>query len=188
MVARENPMISEIQNDEKEFKPAEKVPTVSTVSFNALRSHMGAPQSHQDIQTNGGAVIMTATTDCETSGDPNPDEEIMVDFTPWRSHLRAPHSHDVNNFTSANSANIYNNGRVASSPSTNHQSEFELDDALAAAEDDWNVDIKSVYARISKPGRMTTPTEHTPKEVQVTEIRGEESSPPLQERRLTTEG
>ncbi|KAK2920475.1 uncharacterized protein si:ch73-204p21.2 [Channa argus] len=47
MVARENPMINEIQNDEKENNcGAEK-----TVHFTPWRSHLGAPQNNQDVDT-----------------------------------------------------------------------------------------------------------------------------------------
>ncbi|XP_034535044.1 uncharacterized protein si:ch73-204p21.2 isoform X2 [Notolabrus celidotus] len=181
MVARENPMISEIRNDEKDFKPTAEmptVPTVSTVSFVALRNHMGAPQNHQES---------------------NPEEEISVSFTPWRSHLRAPQSQDVNGYTPPDSPHIYNTiggGRGngggdtnATAPTTNHHPAQELEDDLSEAADDWRVDVKEVYARVSKPARLTTPTEHhTPEEAQAEAREGAESSPPLPERRTAVEG
>lgn len=186
MVARENPMINEIQRDEKDFNPAEvyKVPTVATVSFSALRSHMGEPQNHQDIQTNGSSVMERTEVDPQTAEDT--EEEVSVTFTPWRNHLRAPQSQDVNSCDAPDSAHIFNSrgGRGSdadiSSSTTNHQPGVELEDALS---DEWNVDVKSVYARITKKERLTTPTEHTPEQVQ-----GAESTPPLPERRTAVEG
>lgn len=62
--ARENPMIDEIQNDEKEFVPEG--------GFVPWRSHLGAPPS-------------------QTESRP---EEAPVSFPPWRNHLVAPQSHD----------------------------------------------------------------------------------------------
>ncbi|XP_029283611.1 uncharacterized protein LOC115005805 isoform X3 [Cottoperca gobio] len=47
MVARENPMIGEIQYDEKEFNPSEG----STVSVSPWRSHLGELQNHQDVHS-----------------------------------------------------------------------------------------------------------------------------------------
>ncbi|XP_034535042.1 uncharacterized protein si:ch73-204p21.2 isoform X1 [Notolabrus celidotus] len=202
MVARENPMISEIRNDEKDFKPTAEmptVPTVSTVSFVALRNHMGAPQNHQDIQTNGSTVMEKTGIDPGAAGESNPEEEISVSFTPWRSHLRAPQSQDVNGYTPPDSPHIYNTiggGRGngggdtnATAPTTNHHPAQELEDDLSEAADDWRVDVKEVYARVSKPARLTTPTEHhTPEEAQAEAREGAESSPPLPERRTAVEG
>lgn len=116
----------------------------------------------------------------------DPEDEVSVTFTPWRNHLRAPQSQDSNSFDPPDSAHIFNTireGRSSdadmSSPA-NHQPGAELEDALS---DEWNVDVKSVYARITKKERQTTPTEHTPEEVQ-----GAESMPPLPERRTAVEG
>ncbi|KAK2854335.1 hypothetical protein Q5P01_006996 [Channa striata] len=47
MVARENPMIHEIQNDEKEIHRGDE----NTVQFTPWRSHLGAPQNNQDVDT-----------------------------------------------------------------------------------------------------------------------------------------
>ncbi|XP_074522581.1 uncharacterized protein LOC141787807 [Halichoeres trimaculatus] len=189
MVARENPMINEIQRDEKDFNPAEayKVPTVATVSFTALRSQMGEPQNLQgqsagltDVQTNGSTVMERPGINSETAEDP--EEEVSVTFTPWRNHLRAPQNQDLNSFQPPDSPHVYNTiggGRDTdtdtSSPAANHQPGMELDDALS---DEWNVDVRSVYARITKKERLT-PTEHTPEEVQVEGRGGTEPTPPL---------
>ncbi|XP_008286302.1 uncharacterized protein LOC103361875 [Stegastes partitus] len=62
--ARENPMIDQIQNDEKEFRPE---------GVTSWKSHQGAPGSQPESR---------------------PEEEPEVTFTPWRSHLGAPQSQD----------------------------------------------------------------------------------------------
>ncbi|XP_020511789.2 uncharacterized protein si:ch73-204p21.2 [Labrus bergylta] len=187
MVARENPMINEIQKDEKEFKSVEE----NTVSFSALRSQMGAPQrNHYDVQTNGSTAVVKTTRGSESAGDT--EEEISVEFTPWRHHLRAPESQEVNSSDLSDSAHIYNTiggGRSSggggggdadtSSPATNHKPQEQLDYVGSAV----IVDVKSVYARISRPVRVTTSTEQTADQVQVKE-REEESSPPLPDRKV----
>ncbi|XP_071345968.1 uncharacterized protein [Trachinotus anak] len=45
--ARENPMIREIQTDEKEFSPHEE----NSVPFTPWRSHLGAPQNNQEVNS-----------------------------------------------------------------------------------------------------------------------------------------
>ncbi|XP_071058313.1 uncharacterized protein [Pseudochaenichthys georgianus] len=72
MVARENPMIAEIQNDEKD-----------SVSFTPWRSHLAAPQHHPDARTNGSAAVMKT----ETAEEVKTEEHYSAPFTPWRSHL-----------------------------------------------------------------------------------------------------
>ncbi|KAI9531741.1 hypothetical protein NQZ68_038477 [Dissostichus eleginoides] len=72
MVARENPMIAEIQNDEKD-----------SVSFTPWRSHLAAPQHHPDARTNGSAAVMKT----ETAEEVKTEEDNSASFTPWRSHL-----------------------------------------------------------------------------------------------------
>ncbi|KAM7424769.1 hypothetical protein PAMA_000905 [Pampus argenteus] len=139
-VARENPMISEIQSDEKEF---------------------------------------------------NPDEGNSVTFTPWRSHLGAPQHQDLNSAAPPDSAHIYNTigGRRSagdgSSVSTNHEPADK-----GGAADLSDSDRNSVYARVSKKIRLTTPPVITP-EVQVVveeEEEEDESSPPLPNREASLEG
>lgn len=63
--ARENPMINEIQNDEKEFVPEG--------GFVPWRSHLGALQHKTESL---------------------PEAAAPVSFPPWRNHLVAPQSHD----------------------------------------------------------------------------------------------
>uniref|UniRef100_UPI0037E8B051 uncharacterized protein n=1 Tax=Semicossyphus pulcher TaxID=241346 RepID=UPI0037E8B051 len=186
MVARENPMINEIRNDEKEFKPAEVITTSSAYLWN---SHQGAPQPHQgvfsDVQTNGSAAVMTAASDSEIAGDSNPEEEISVSFTPWRNHLRAPQSHDLHTSAPPDSAHMWSSsGRNVdvSSPPANQEPGEDLSSAFP--EDLCDSDVNSMYAQISRQVRLTAPTEHTPEEVQVEE----ESSPPLPDRKAQLEG
>ncbi|KAM8762978.1 uncharacterized protein AB9X84_007525 isoform 1-T3 [Acanthopagrus schlegelii] len=178
--ARENPMINEIQNDEKG----------DVASFTPWRSHLGAPQNHQVSQTNGSTAVIKTTSGSETSGDETP-----VSFTPWRSHLGAPQSRDLNG--SAPQDHIYSvigGGRgssagdaYASSPTTN-QEPGEESSARSGAALDLN-DRNSMYARVSKKERQATPPVHTPEEVQVEqEEEEEEESPPLPDRRTQLEG
>ncbi|KAK5914843.1 hypothetical protein CesoFtcFv8_000491 [Champsocephalus esox] len=63
MVARENPMIAEIQNDEKD-----------SVSFTPWRSHLAAPQHHPDVQTPETPDHICITNGGRGGGD---DEEEM---------------------------------------------------------------------------------------------------------------
>ncbi|XP_059213778.1 uncharacterized protein si:ch73-204p21.2 [Centropristis striata] len=159
-VARENPMINEIQNDEK------------------------------DVQTNGSpAVKQTADRDSELAAESNPDEETSpVSFTPWRSHLGAPQSNpDVD---SSALDHIYHtiggggggggrgNGNM-SSPPTNQ----EPAGAHSAGAGD-STDRNSVYARVSKKTRPAPPPypAPAPEQLQVQQEE-EESSPPLPRRR-----
>ncbi|XP_029978251.1 uncharacterized protein LOC115410649 isoform X2 [Sphaeramia orbicularis] len=57
---RENPMITDIRNDEK------------------------------DVRTNGCAAIGKTGSSSDATGESSPEEETTVTFTPWRSHLGAP--------------------------------------------------------------------------------------------------
>ncbi|XP_073320694.1 uncharacterized protein [Pagrus major] len=178
MGARENPMINEIQNDEKG----------NAASFTPWRSHLGAPHNQQVVQTNGSTAVTKTMSGSETSGDENP-----VSFTPWRSHLGAPQSQDLS--SSAPQDHIYSvirGGRGssgdadASSPPTN-QEPGEERGARSEATLDLN-DRNSMYARVSRKERQATPPVHTPEEVQVEEEEEEESSPPLPDRRTQLEG
>ncbi|XP_044052198.1 uncharacterized protein si:ch73-204p21.2 isoform X2 [Siniperca chuatsi] len=187
MVARENPMISEIQNDEKELSPA----GANTVSFTPWRGHLGAPQNHQDVLTNGSAAVMKTARDPETAGEPKPEEENAAPSTAWRSHLRAPQNQDLNSSTPPDSDHIYHTiggGRSSgdgdsdvSSPPTNHEPGEERGGeggARSAAAVDLS-DRNSVYAQVSKKVRLATPPVHTPEDAQVEE----EPSPPLPDRK-----
>ncbi|XP_049929827.1 uncharacterized protein si:ch73-204p21.2 isoform X2 [Epinephelus moara] len=194
MVARENPMINEIQNDEKDFNPGQE----NTVSFTPWRSHLGAPQNHQDAQTNGSAAVIKTASVSDTAGESNPKEETSVTFTPWRSHLREPPNQgldlcfcDITTRTRTN--HIYHTigeGRSSSggdadqsSLPTNQEQEEEHSAPSAVAGD--LIDNKSVYARVSKKATPTTPPVYTHEEVQVEEEK--ESLPPLPDR-MSLEG
>ncbi|KAI3376959.1 hypothetical protein L3Q82_000025 [Scortum barcoo] len=140
-VARENPMISEIQNDEKDFNLGEE----NTVSFTPWRSHLGAPQNHRDVQTNSSAAVMKMTSESETAGDVNDSDHIY--------HVIGG-GHDAN----------------VSSPATNHEAGEEHSGARSAVAVEFsNHDRSSVYAQVSKKVKPTTPPVYTPEEVQVVE-------------------
>ncbi|XP_041638467.1 uncharacterized protein si:ch73-204p21.2 [Cheilinus undulatus] len=180
MVARENPMISEIQKDEKDFRSVEE----STVSFSTARIQQGAPPIHNGVQTNGSTVVGMTEIDPKPAEDSNPEDEITVTFTPWRSHLRAPQSPEVNISAPSDSARFYNNtgGRRGSSgeadvssPVTNHILGEEVEDLSER-------DVRSVYAQVNRQARLATPTHQTPEELQM-----EEASPPLSERKTAVE-
>ncbi|KAM9366772.1 uncharacterized protein ABDE67_003491 [Symphorus nematophorus] len=186
MGARENPMIGEIQNDEKG----------NSASFTPWRSHLGAPQNHQghqghqgqaaDVRTNGSAAVVTAES--ETSG-----EETSVPITPWRSHLRAPQSQDVRGSAPSDAEHIYHvigGGRRSiggdaadvSSPPTNQV-------PGEAAVDLSECDRNSMYARVSRKERQATPPARTPEQVQEEEEEEEEEeSPPLPHRETQLDG
>ncbi|XP_030271389.1 uncharacterized protein LOC115580839 [Sparus aurata] len=173
--ARENPMINEIQNDEKG----------DAASFTPWRNHLGAPQNHQVAQTNGSTAVIKTTGGSETSGDENP-----VSFTPWRSHLGAPQSQGLN--SSAPQEHIYSviggeRGDADTSSPPSNQEPGEERSARSGAALDLN-DRNSMYARVSRKERQATPPVHTPKEMKVEEEEEEEESPPLPDRRTQLEG
>lgn len=174
MVARENPMINEIQNDEKDFNPGQE----NTVSFTPWRSHLGAPQNHQDAQTNGSAAVIKTASVSDTAGESNPEEETSVTFTPWRSHLREPPNQDHIYHTIGEGRSSSGGDADQSSLPTNQEQEEEHSTPSAVAGD--LIDRKSVYARVSKKATPTTPPVYTHEEVQVEE---EESLPPLPDRK-----
>ncbi|KAM8888891.1 uncharacterized protein ACB058_006090 [Synchiropus picturatus] len=88
-VARENPMINEMQNDEKEFKSDEEKST-SNVSWR-LHSSEGENQAQpNEVLSNGSMTdVTTASDQDDTTVDSSQDEDTAVSFTAWRSHLRA---------------------------------------------------------------------------------------------------
>ncbi|CAB1448825.1 unnamed protein product [Pleuronectes platessa] len=88
LTSRDNPVISEIQNDEKDFRPSEG----NLVSFPPWKSHLGASQNGQDVLTNGSAAAMETSPAAESRAV----EENSDQFTTWRSHLRAPEQQDSN--------------------------------------------------------------------------------------------
>ncbi|XP_040894159.1 uncharacterized protein si:ch73-204p21.2 [Toxotes jaculatrix] len=181
VVVRENPMISEIQNDEKE----------NPITFTPWRSHLGAPQNNQDVRANGSAAVMETGGDSNAS-ESNRGEENSVQFTLWRSHQRAPQNEEGSSFTPPDSEHIYHNiggGRSMvdfSSPPTNQEpGQKGGGSARSAAADSSDTDGNSLYAQVSKKVRQAAPPVHTP---EVGKVEGEEPSPPLPERRTEMEG
>ncbi|MED6278183.1 hypothetical protein CHARACLAT_021081, partial [Characodon lateralis] len=160
---KENPMIGEIQKDEKEFHPKGD----PAVSLSSSQSQQG---------------------ELQTLPDPNPSEGTSV--TPWRSHLMAPQSRDLNGSTPQALKHINQtagdgrgNSGEALSPSANHLS-TQLH--YIAHSDDRNL----VYARVSKKLRLTNSTVPTPEEAEPKleeEEPEEERSPPLPDRRTWME-
>ncbi|KAM4593323.1 uncharacterized protein PAE49_006833 [Odontesthes bonariensis] len=145
---RENPMMADIQRDETEFRPKE----ATAESSSSFQRQQGAPQ---------------------TPPDPLPEEEPSGAFTPWRSHLMAPQSKDLNG-----SSHIYQTiegGRGGGSDApANHK----------PAQEPGDRGRNSVYARINKKMRLTEPPVPTAEESQVEE----EPSPPLPYRTEEMEG
>ncbi|XP_068174888.1 uncharacterized protein si:ch73-204p21.2 [Antennarius striatus] len=170
---RENPAIDEIQKDE-----------VNPVSVTNWSGHWGAPQNPQQnfpaVQANGGVEAMKTPDEAEPPSDS--EEEVAMELTPWRSHLRAPQNHD--------SAHIYQiierekngsgggDGDEQSAP-TNQQP--EEDGAHVAQATDRN----DMYARVSKKVRPIASPVRTPEAGQEGE---EEESPPLPHREAVLEG
>nr|XP_020458264.1 uncharacterized protein LOC109961630 [Monopterus albus]XP_020458265.1 uncharacterized protein LOC109961630 [Monopterus albus] len=168
MVARENPMISEIQNDEK------KISSDQPGQVTGRRNHLGAPQDHEGLPES-------------SRGNESP-----VQITPWRSHLGATEHQDVTSSTPPGSNHIYHtigggwsgsrSADMSSSSATNHEPGNERDgkEHISAV----TVDRNSIYAQVSKKVRQTTPSVHTPEQVEVEE---EQPSPPLPDRRTEVE-
>ncbi|XP_042341229.1 uncharacterized protein si:ch73-204p21.2 isoform X1 [Plectropomus leopardus] len=176
MVARENPMINEIQNDEKDLTPRE----ANTVSFTPWRSHLGASQNHKDVQTNGSAALTKTESDSEKAEESNPEEETSVPFTPWRSHLREPENQDHIYHTIGGGQSSSGGDADVSSLPTNQEPGEEHHVRYVGD----LIDRNSVYARVSKKARPTTPPIYPPEEVQV-DVEG--SLPPLPDRRTQLE-
>ncbi|XP_030581485.1 uncharacterized protein LOC115777676 [Archocentrus centrarchus] len=125
-----------------------------------------------------------------TKQESRPEEEPSGQFTPWRSHLVAPQSQDLN------SDHIYHSiggdgtsGDMSSPPPpANRRPTRECD---AAQEDFFNHDGNSVYAQVSKKLSSNTspPLVHTCEDTQVEEKEEEEEpSPPLPKRMTEMEG
>ncbi|XP_056229302.1 uncharacterized protein si:ch73-204p21.2 [Seriola aureovittata] len=206
--ARENPMISEIQNDEKEFTRHEGN------SFTPWRSHLGAPENNQDVQTNGSAAVMETRGNSDAAGgggagggrgaggaggrgaggaggrggggagggESSPSEK-SVEVVLWRSHLRASQKQDVSSSTPPDSDHVYHT--IGGGQGDPHRSSPPTNQEAGGGD---SVDLgdrsrNSVYAQVSRKGRQATPPDCIPEVVQVVE---EEPSPPLPDRE--TEG
>ncbi|XP_062248395.1 uncharacterized protein si:ch73-204p21.2 isoform X1 [Platichthys flesus] len=172
LTSRDNPVISKIQNDEKDFRPSEG----NLVSFPSWKSHLGAPQNGQDVLTNGSAAAMESSLAAESRAV----AENSVQFTTWRSHLRAPEQQEPNH--------IYHSigrGRTDSTtvtPRTNPDQEGG-DRARPDVKTLEFSELNSVYAQVSRKMRQAPPPVQTPVVAQVREgEEGEEPSPPLPDR------
>nr|XP_043885501.1 uncharacterized protein LOC122771966 [Solea senegalensis] len=185
VVARENPMIGEIQNDEKDFVPTEENP----VELTPWRSHLRAPQHTQGVWPNGSAAVMERTpAHSNTTGESSTEEETPVPYMAWRSHLgpRWQQDHIYQTIDEPSQTN-------ALTPTTNnHEPERNGSESItqfeaATAEDDIS-DSKPVYAQISRKERKSTPPAHAPEVLQVKEVAGEELSPPLPHREMEIDG
>ncbi|XP_041849908.1 uncharacterized protein si:ch73-204p21.2 [Melanotaenia boesemani] len=124
----ENPTITEIQKDEREFHPEEETPA----SFSPCQSQQGEPQ---------------------TLPDPLPEEGNSVGYTPWRSHLMAQQSKGINNSSPSDSAHNYqtiaggcSTNSDSLSPPANHKpaQQQDEDDRLAARTNLSDCDRNSV--------------------------------------------
>ncbi|XP_034425605.1 uncharacterized protein si:ch73-204p21.2 [Hippoglossus hippoglossus] len=180
LTARDNPVISEIQNDEKDFRPSEG----NSVSFTPWKSHLGAPQNDQDVRTNGSAAVMETSPAAES----RPVEENSVRFMTWRSHLRAPEQQDVSSAYS-DPDHIYHSigggwtDANTVTPRTNPDQEGGDNRARPDAATVEFSDRNSVYAQVSRKVRQAPPPVQTPEVAQVREgEEGEEPSPPLPDR------
>ncbi|KAF3686166.1 hypothetical protein EXN66_Car001838 [Channa argus] len=159
MVARENPMINEIQNDEKENNcGAEK-----TVHFTPWRSHLGAPQNNQGLTSAG--QIRYEQPQCVYVDTPTP---------PASNHIYHTIREDGASDGYADTSSVATNSEPPSA---------------AAAVGSSDCDKTSVYAQVSKKLAQPTSTVNTPEQVQEEEEgEEEESSPPLPDRVAEMEG
>ncbi|XP_036067277.1 uncharacterized protein si:ch73-204p21.2 [Oryzias melastigma] len=166
---RENPMIQEIQKDEKEFHPKEETPS------SPFHIQQGEPKTDEDSLP----------------------EETPVSFIPWRSHLVAPESKDLNGSVPSDSAHLFNPLEWGRSNSNNEPSP-SAGDGLPQPHGDGaprsavtlhfsGPDRNSVYARVSKKLRLTDSPVHSSevKQEEQEEAGGqEEEAPPLPDRKL----
>lgn len=155
---KENPMMAEIQKDEKEFRP-EGDPAVSP------------PGSQQ------GAL--------QTLPEPSPSEGTSAHVPPWRSHLMAPESRDPNG--PAHIDHAPGDGRGSSDealpPSANHLSK-QLHYIARSGDGDSVYARVSRKLRLANPP-LPTPEGGGAKLGE--EEPAEESSPPLPDRRTWAE-
>ncbi|RVE74921.1 hypothetical protein OJAV_G00026970, partial [Oryzias javanicus] len=162
---QENPMIQEIQKDEREFHPKEETP--------------GSPSHIQQ-------------------GEPKTDEDSLpegtpVSFIPWRSHLMAPESKDLNGSAPSDSAHLFNplergrsNNNNEPSPSAGDGLPGDSAPRSAVTLHFSGPDRNSVYARVSKKLRLTDSPVHSPEEKK--EEPEEEEVPPLPDRKPEMDG
>ncbi|XP_014827790.1 PREDICTED: uncharacterized protein LOC106906853 isoform X1 [Poecilia mexicana] len=130
---KENPMIGEIQKDEREFRPG---------------GDPAEPVSSSEAQQR----------ELQSRPDPNPSEGTSARVPLWRSHLVAPESRELNGSAPQTSDHVRDgrdNGGEALGPSANRLS-TQLHYVIQS--DDRN----SVYARVSKKLRLANSPVPTP--------------------------
>ncbi|KAM9410716.1 uncharacterized protein KZ484_002735 [Pholidichthys leucotaenia] len=157
---RENPTIDQIQDDEKQFRSPEVIP----VQFSSNSGHQ--------VETEARAESM-------------PEEEFSVQFTPWRSHLGAPQSQELNA-----SNHVYETiggggggqGYGSKASPTNHTqlNGGKAWDGAVAAVNLNDHDRNSVYAQVNKKLSTNILPIYTPEEQ-------EDPSPSLPDRRTEAE-
>ncbi|XP_058485157.1 uncharacterized protein LOC131459391 isoform X2 [Solea solea] len=185
VVARENPMIGEIQNDEKDFVPTEENP----VALTPWRSHLRAPQHNQGVWPNGSAAVMERTpAHSNTTGESSTEEETPVPYMAWRSHLgprwqQDPIYQTIDEPSQTNALTPTTNNHEPERNGRESITQFEA----ATAEEDIS-DSKPVYAQISRKERKAAPPAYAPEVLQVEEVAEEELSPPLPNREMEIDG
>ncbi|XP_008400345.1 uncharacterized protein LOC103460123 isoform X1 [Poecilia reticulata] len=130
---KENPMIGEIQKDEREFRPG---------------GDPAEPVSSSEGQQG----------ELQSRPDRKPSEGTSAGVPPWRSHLVAPESRDLNGSAPQTSHHVTDgrgNGGEALGPSANRLS-TQLH--YVTQSDDRN----AVYARVSKKLRLANSPVPTP--------------------------
>lgn len=178
IVAKENPMINEIQNDEKDFTPSEE----NSIQFTPWRCHLGAPQNNQGVWPNGRAAVMETTpVDSNTTGESSTEEESSIEYMAWRSHLGAHQQQDhiYHTIEEGNHTNTM-------SSTTSHTPEQNDRESITQSETPTGVEVFSdsrpIYAQVSKKSKPALSPVQTPEALQVKEEAEEELSPPLPHR------
>ncbi|XP_018548437.1 uncharacterized protein LOC108894297 isoform X1 [Lates calcarifer] len=185
--ARENPMINEIQNDEKGSNTKEQNP----VPYTPWRSHLRAPQDKLDVPTNGSGAVKDIGGDAISAAA----EESKVQQMLRRSRLRASQTQGVNSSFPPESDHIYHTigggqrDADVSLPPTNQELWLERNSGRErgtrfATEDFNDRDRNSLYAQVSKRVRQPEVPGQTVEVVLVVE---EDPSPPLPDRRAEME-
>ncbi|XP_020557053.1 uncharacterized protein LOC111946253 [Oryzias latipes] len=160
---RENPMIEKIQKDEQEFHPKGEAPVIPS------QIQQGEPQTNKDSLPGG----------------------TPVSFIPWRSHLMAPESKDLNGTAPSDSdSHLFNpmecgrSNDIPSPPANDspaQQRHGNGEPRSAVTLHFSGPDRNSVYARVSKKLRLTD----SPEEKQEGP---EEAGPPLPDRNPEMDG
>ncbi|XP_018548438.1 uncharacterized protein LOC108894297 isoform X2 [Lates calcarifer] len=165
--ARENPMINEIQNDEKGSNTKEQNP----VPYTPWRSHLRAPQDKLDVPTNGSGAVKDIGGDAISAA-----AGVNSSFPPESDHIY----HTIGG--GQRDADV-------SLPPTNQELWLERNSGRErgtrfATEDFNDRDRNSLYAQVSKRVRQPEVPGQTVEVVLVVE---EDPSPPLPDRRAEME-